>query len=333
MKVLHITSHLGGGVGTVIMGWMGGISRYWEEDYTHEHRIACLDYANDKAYSDIKSKEIDIADEMIKYRGAVEEDITWADVTLVHYWDNPLLMELFSEPIPPCRLVFWHHNNIPVPPAVRYYPDVFVGTSPIQGYDKHIWSTGGVDRFLKIQPKEHEGFNIGYVGWVDYRKMHPNFIEMCKAIDIPDVRFTIVGKNNIGGASGGKFTFTGLVDDVAPYLAEMDVFFYPLKKDHFGTSEQVISESLAAGVVPVVMNNPCEKEILNNGENGFIARNEKEAVDCIEYLYHNKKNREWMSGNSRTKARLIYDINKMIYQWDSIFEEMMESPKKQRGLL
>jgi hypothetical protein len=45
MNILHITPHLGGGVGTVIMDWI-------EKDNPEEcdkHNIMCLDYLNPKA--------------------------------------------------------------------------------------------------------------------------------------------------------------------------------------------------------------------------------------------------------------------------------------------
>ncbi len=170
---------------------------------------------------------------------------------------------------------------------------------------------------------------MGYVGTVDWKKLHPNFIQMCIAINIPDVRFTIIGENNTL-ICGDKFVFYGKVDDVAPYLAEMDVFGYPLRSDHYGTCEQVLGEAMAAGVVPVVMSNPAEKLIVANGITGFIVHDEKDYVSCIEYLYRTPMMRDLMAHNARLKAETIYSIDTMIGKWNKVFEEMMEKPKKER---
>ena len=42
MRILHITPHLGGGVGAVILNWV-------TFDKNNEHKIITLDYANDNA--------------------------------------------------------------------------------------------------------------------------------------------------------------------------------------------------------------------------------------------------------------------------------------------
>ena len=50
MRILHITPHLGGGVGAVILNWV-------TFDKNNEHKIITLDYANDNAFT-LKFKTI-----------------------------------------------------------------------------------------------------------------------------------------------------------------------------------------------------------------------------------------------------------------------------------
>ena len=52
------------------------------------------------------------------------------------------------------------------------------------------------------------------------------------AIDIPDMPFTVVVENDIGLISDEKFTFTDKVDNMAPFLAGIGVFWYSLRSDH-----------------------------------------------------------------------------------------------------
>jgi glycosyltransferase involved in cell wall biosynthesis len=328
MNILHITPHMGLGVGTVIMGWIGAANKGRDE-----HILLCLDYINDKAREWCVNNDVPLGWNHIQHTEGTNFHIGNADIVVVHYWDHPMLAELFSKPVPDCRLVFWAHKKYDIPQSVLAYPDLFLDVSPIQGHGRHIWSTGDMTRFFEIKPKKHKGFNIGYVGTVDWKKLHPNFIEMCMSINIPGVHFTIVGENNTGEVSDEKFTFTGKVDDVAPYLAEFDLFGYPLRPDHYGTCEQVLGEAMAAGVVPVVMDNQAEKLIVEHGINGLTSMNEYDYVDNIKFLYDNRKLRKELSVAARESARRIYSTETMISEWDKVSEEMMLKPKTSRGIL
>jgi glycosyltransferase involved in cell wall biosynthesis len=330
MKVLHVTPHLGGGIGTVLMDWMDKVYG--------EHEIVVLD----NQIKEMRGRRwvtfnsgthpVLIAGATMDYNERVSSLIHHADIVLVHYWDHPMLADLFAVPLPDCRMVWWCHKNIKYSQRELDYPDLWIDTSPIQLNGRYIWSTGDISRFLNLQPKPHNGFNVGYIGTVDFKKLHPNFFDMCNEIDknIPNVHFIVVGENNIGGHNGSLFTFIGKVDDVAPYLAEMDIFSYPLRPDHYGTSEQVLGEAMAAGIVLVVMGNPCEMLIVKHGGNGFVATTEADYVAHIQYLYNHPIRRRALSNAATIDAKKLYSIDTMIQKWNDVFEEMMEKPKTSR---
>jgi len=330
MKILDIVSHLGGGLGTVVLNLVS---------HSDNHAISCLDYANEKAKKICDDNYIWLFDNESKDRKHCYEMIAEADIVLVHWYNHQMLKELFSKPVPDCRLVFWCHANQPTTPNILAYPDRFIDVSPIQGRGEYIWSTGDMARFREIQPIKHKGFNIGYVGTVDYKKIHPSFKEMCQEIDIPGVTFILVGKNGfpfIVNENKGKRIYNairGQVDDVAPYLAEMDVFGYPLRADHYGTCEQVLGEAMSAGIVPVVMANPAEMSIVKHGYNGLVSLTESEYVDNIKLLYDNKKLRAELSENARESAQITYSTETMISNWDRVFSEMILKPKTKKGVL
>ena len=68
-----------------------------------------------------------------------------------------------------------------------------------------------------------------------------------------------------------KLEIVGKIPDIKPYLSKFDVFAYPLNPNHYGTAEQVLQEAMAAGIVPVVMNNPAEK-ILVKHNNKYLNK-------------------------------------------------------------
>jgi glycosyltransferase involved in cell wall biosynthesis len=207
--------------------------------------------------------------------------------------------------------------------------------------DGCIKSTGNMERFLNLEKVEHEVFNVGYAGTVDFKKVSAEFLLTLHKIGlaIPNTQFTIVGKDYISDKirfpwvlDKERYVFTGKVDDITPYLATMDVFGYPLRPNHYGTSEIVLGEAMAAGLPVVCMDNPAERLIVQEGVTGFLCKTEQEYVENIEHLYHKSNLRKWMGNNAREAAREMYNIDNMVDSWNQIFEQMMEEPKKEHSL-
>jgi glycosyltransferase involved in cell wall biosynthesis len=317
LKILHVTTHLGGGLGKVVVALARELDSY----------NTILTLTQTEKHIDIPSSVGYHMNCILPY--SLDDTIKSNDIIIIHYYNHRLINELLSRPLPPCRLVFWHHRNEPTPESVINFPDRFINVSPVQGQGEYIWSTRGVDEFLKIKPEPHTGFNIGYVGTVDWKKIHPEFLEMCYGVDIPDAHFIVVGENNLGVTSDDRITFVGHVDDIRPYLARMDMFGYPLRQDHYGTAEQVLGEAMAAGVVPVVLDNPSER-LIAWGNGGYVCDNENEYMGTLSRLREYPHQRALNADCCRIYARKLYSLDTMISRWDKVFEEMMSEPKRGR---
>jgi len=350
-KILHITPHLGGGVGKVLLNYFSKVNG----NLYYIHRIACLDYANESALAVAKNIKLVLFNKMAGKKQQLLKMIAESDIVLIHYWNHPLLYDfLVRTQLPLCRLIMWGHNSGFHPPSVYTnkiltYPDLFVFTTPVSFETKEvrslsdkqkkslrvIWSTGGVEHVQSVRPKKHSGFNIGYIGTVDYAKIHPDFLNICNKVNIPNVKFIVCGGSsekeikkeaeNLGIAE--KFNFTGLVSDITKYLSIFDIFGYPLSKHHYGTCDQVLAESMAAGVVPVVLENRMEKYIVKDGVTGIVAKNENDYIQAIQTLYNDKILRNSLSQNAREYAIKTFSVDKMAQEWETIFKEALIIPK------
>ena len=328
MRILHVTQHLGGGLGTVILDWLA-----FRGD---GHVIACLDYANEKAIRLCKENRISLIANISQSEKRYNDLmllIAQADIVLFHWYNHPYLQTFLCHELPPCRLIFWCHKKYGVTPEERRYPDLFINVSPIQESKSYILSTGNMRRFLNVKPKVHDGFNVGYVGTVDYKKMHSHFKQICEAVEVKDIHFTIIGENKTKYKSDNRFDFIGHVNDVTPYLSYMDIFGYLLSSDHYGTCEQVLGEAMCAGVVPVALNNEAERSIIKSGWNGVLAENTDEYIQYIEMLSQQPDIRKKLSVNARSDARQRYSIERMTVQWEIIFRELIKQPKHADRLL
>jgi len=345
-NVLHITQHLGGGVGRVLLNYFTNAKK--ESSFIHE--VVCLDYANEDAIKIVKDLNMPLFDKMYEKQSELLKMIADADLVLIHWWNHPLLFDfLVRTELPPCKLIMWSHTSGFSPPYVfsnkiLNYPDKFVFTTPISFETKEVmdltetqknnlrvvWSTGGTEHVKSVKPKEHSGFNVGYIGTVDYAKIHPDFLKICDKINIPNIKFIVCGGSNekeikaeaeqLGISE--KFEFPGIVE-ITEYLPIFDVFGYPLAPYHYGTCDQVLAESMAAEIVPIVLDNKMERYMVKDGITGIVAKNENEYIKAIEMLYQDKELREKLSKNAIIYAKEKFSIEKMVKDWDIIFNETL----------
>ena len=335
VKILHITPHLGGGVGHVVLNWL-------QSDDKNNHIIATLDYANEESINICKKHNIELFQAVPT--SEIINKINEVDIVIIHFWNHPLLYDfLIRNALPPCRLIMWSHISGKEPPniftdKILKYPDKFIFTSPIsfdfvENKDKYecILSTGGINHILGLKNIKHDGFNLGYIGTVDYAKMHPDYIKVHKKIEAD--RFIIVGGNNekeISKNTDSRFEFIGKVQNIKPYLAQMDIFAYLLNPKHFGTAEQVLQEAMAAGVVPVVLNNPCEASLVKHDETGFIAKNINEYIKYIELLKNDKITRARLSDNAKIYAKEMFSIENLISKWNQVIDDTLTLNKTEK---
>lgn len=328
MRILHITPHLGGGVGAVILNWV-------TFDKNNEHKIITLDYANDNALKICKQNNIELYSQI--YVEKIKKIIELNDIVLIHFWNHPLLYDfLMHHELPPCRIIFWAHVAGKEPPYVFNdklfsYCDKFVLTTQMSlNYidDKSnvatIISTNGVEKFANIEKIPHKNYVAGYVGTVDFAKMHPQFVQALSKTNADKI--IVAGgdkENEISQNADERFIFTGKVDNVLDIYKQLDVFAYLLNPTHYGTAEQVLQEAMATGIVPIVLNNECEKNIVKHKKTGLVANDLNEFVEYVNLLKVDVELRNKLSNNARKYAIETFSLQKMTDEWDKVFEEVM----------
>ena len=157
-NILHITPHLGGGVGTVLLNWL-------TYDKSNRHSIVTLDYANEKGVNICNDNGIPLF-QQIKANEILQK-IEKTDITVIHFWSHPLLYDfLIRNPLPKSRIIIWSHVSGAKPPYVFNQKlfdicDKFVFTTPISySYVSQnskiacIFSTGGTEKFENLKKEE-----------------------------------------------------------------------------------------------------------------------------------------------------------------------------------
>jgi glycosyltransferase involved in cell wall biosynthesis len=358
MNILHITPHLGGGVGTVVRGYLGHVLSVGSDT----HSVLALDTLNNDSRNFLRRIGCAWTDEAFDKVEEMDAQIAHADVVLVHWWNHPLLqMILMGHSLPACRVLLWAHiSGVPSPnnftKFIIDYADRLVFTTPLSFHAPEIqalpatqrnritsiWSTAGVaplkQRLNERQRNNDAGHQsiVGYTGNLDYTKLNSKFLPACSQLATDGVRFTVIGpltnafrKDYAESTIKSVMEITGYVDEDTKFtrMADFRVFGYPLARHHYGTCDQTIQEAQALGVPPVVLNNPMESHMVVHGRTGLIARDITEYCKYVSLLLSDDVLHAELSNNAANFAHSEYSIEKMAWQWQQAFDGVMTVPK------
>ena len=347
--VLHLTAHLGGGVGRVLTALIG---RLGARDGGGSHELIAFERLNPAARRWSRERGIPTADEVAPGSRQLDERIRRADIVQLHFWNHPLTIRFLANPHPPARLVVWSHVNGHAPPQtftapLLDCPQRFVVSTPfslehplVQARPASrfavIHSTAGQEHVAHATPRPHDGLEVGYVGTVDPCKLSPRFLDLCARVDVPGVRFVVCGgpgdrelaREVQRRGLAGRVEVRGHVDDVVPVLEQLDVFGYPLRPGHYGTGEQALLEAMACGVVPVVLDNGPEAHVVEHGVTGLVARSEEDWVHAVEGLLADPTRRARLGQRARDTVRARYGLDRSARQWQRVYEALLEQPKR-----
>lgn len=353
IKVVHITAHLGGGVGRIL----SSIAIFSNTECEFEHTIITLEKTQTMQFEELcKKNNIKV---ILAEKCDIESILNEADIVQLDWWHHPLTSEFMAKYLNKveCRLLIWSHVSGSLYPCINPkfidFPDAYVFTTPFS-YENSFWPeqerkeimkksyvvvSSGIDFYKPIEKKKHNGFNVGYVGFLGYNKTHPDFIKYCeRASDIPDIKFIIVGDTTYGNKMvldaqnskvlRNKIVFEGYSLNIFENLSEFDVFGYPLNPEHYGTAENALLEAMAAGVVPVVLNQCTEKHIVKNMKTGLVVNNILEYANALRWLYENPDQRNMLAASASEFIIKEYCIKSTVEKMNKVYYEILKKNKK-----
>lgn len=350
LLILHVIEQLtlGGPLNAIV-----GVVKYATPG-SAQHRIVSLLPAQRRAREIALENGIAIlsAPETETFTGLLAS----ADIVQLHFWNSPEIHQFLAAPWPAMRVLVWCHVNGAAPPHILprqlfEFGDVVVATAPSSlglpvfraaDPERVALIPGGADfaRLAGLQAPAHPGFNVGYIGRLDFCKLHDAFVAMSAAINVPEIRFLVCGEGRdraelarqaraLGVSE--RFSLSGFVEDIASILAQLDVFGYPLCAGNHATGELTIQEAMYAGVPPVVFPFGGAAEIVANGRNGIIVQNAHEYSTAITSLYYNPAERKRLGANAAQDARTRFGAQRSGPALEAVFERMMAQPKRIRA--
>lgn len=347
--ILHVTPHLGGGVGRVLLAYLEEALQRGQR-----HRLACLEYANEPSLKQAEKLRLELRDRLGLDWRALNSLAAEADLVVLHWWNHPLLYAwLTSGPWPPARLLLWSHVSgraAPqvITPALAAFPDILAVASPVSlslpalaahlAKTRLLFSSAGIEAAARVRPRPHPGFRAGYLGTVDYAKMHPDFLDLCLEADLPGAVFPVAGgpeyealkKQAESRGASERFEILGPVADPLDFLAGLDVLVYPLNPDHYGTGEQVLIEAQAIGIPPLVLAGGAEEFVVEHERTGLVAADRQDFVNSLRRLSEDRELRSRLGAEARRRAAERFPLANTVAGFDRLYQELMAGPKRPR---
>ena len=337
MRVLHIAAHLGGGIGKA----HAAIARQLPNGV--EQTFVLLEPPIDRRHAHVIARcggRVIVERDPAQIRALALQ----ADIVQLEYWGHPLLNEYAQFALmPSVKTVCWSHVSglfTPIQPAFLAV-DRFVLTSDIslpvvpravRDRTSVINSGFGFSGGPSLSKMARRKPAIAYLGTVDFKKLHRGIFDALDD-DTADASAPISLWGHINPEVAAsvaamrhpeRIALRGHTLDPASALAEADIFFYPLRRDHYGTAENALVEAMSMGLVPVVLDNPAETKIVAHGKSGFVAHCIEECLACLRLLVQAPSLREEMAAGAAREAQTkspAHSADAFVTLWTGLIAE------------
>lgn len=347
MNILHVTAHLGGGVGKAHAALTAAMP------FPARQSFLLLEEPRDRRYAD----EIAALRRPVAVAASLDDvalRAAEADIVQFEFWNHPKLFECLARTeFPPMRAVFWAHVSglfrPVIQPAFIEEAERFAFTSPAsleipavralprerRGKLAVIGSAFGFEAPAPVV-RTYGSPPICYLGTVDFVKMHPGFFDVIDGLSA-DVTTAVWGGMEPGGEVAakaaamrhpGRIRFMGQTADPRAAFSQSRIFFYPLQPDHYGTAENALVEAMSLGLVPVVLANPAECAIIRQGQTGFIADSIGECVEILDRLLADPDRVSEIGANAREVAESAFVPKRSARQFVELWAGMMAEEKR-----
>jgi glycosyltransferase involved in cell wall biosynthesis len=335
IKVLHITPHLGGGVGKAL----SGLVLNTPSDSNICHSIVCLETPEKMQFIDKVIKNgcnVFLSPSNSQLSNLIEN----SDIVQLEWWNHPeTISRLCRSPLPAMRLLIWCHvsglHNPIIPKHLIESAHKCIFTSPCSYSATEVssllpahknrmdvvHSAGGFEELVLPDRSTNDPLVMGYFGSLNFAKLHPHYVDYLAAVTLPNFKVRLIGdihnkdileKQCEQADRLGMLDFRGYSTRISSELQSINVLAYLLNPEHYGTTENALLEAMAMGIVPIVLDNPAERYLVEDRKTGLIVSNPGEFAAAVLWLAENPKERQKISRQAVEAVQARFNVDRMV---------------------
>ncbi|GEM_PF-1870202 len=203
----------------------------------------------------------------------------------------------------------------------------------IQAKENHVRTIlNGIDEneFSAKQPRDYSGELIHVVRVCRPEKCSPYFWDVAERIlrSHRNVRLTVVGE---AGRSTDQIRYVGPKADIRKYLEAAHIFLYT-PHEKVGAHDLSVLEAMSMGAVPVVANEVCVRDSIEDGVDGYLLpRNDVDIFDrTISKLIDDRHQLEAMSRACAKSVRSKFTMDRMSAEYSKAYTDELSGRRTRR---
>ncbi|HEX7873689.1 MAG TPA: glycosyltransferase [Sphingobium sp.] len=345
MRIVHITAHLGGGVGKA----HGALCAQDGPDV--ERHYLLLEPPRDTRYVDaIRAAGATV--DVVQDAAHVQRRVAGADIVQIEWWNHPRLYECLSRfDLPASRTILWSHISglfAPfIPAGLLTAPHRFLFTSPCSLDAPSVQALTPQDRarlgvinsgfgFEAARAPDTGARDVAYLGTVDFSKLSPDFFAVVDraGLDRPVSIWGAVDADSEVLARAAAMErpdavrFRGHADDPQAALRGVGLFLYLLQPHHFGTAENALIEAMSLGCVPLVFANPAECAIVDHGRTGFIESSVDAAAERLRWMVEHPAELRAIARNAVEAVSVTHSARQSADDFAALYRSLLRTEKR-----
>jgi hypothetical protein len=272
--------------------------------------------------------------------GSVE--VVEADFVIFHFWNSPLWSKLASiESVCLTRgSILLNHQAFTFNGThANYVGDLFdarVQSGFIRDGLPECWTLVPTCKSEKKAKREifQKKQKAVYIGTLDYKKVSKDFFKITNRLSDANIKVDIYGNllddvfaKDLEKSQTRNVKYKGYALEKASILGKSTFFIYPLRSNHYGTTENTLLEAMTEGVIPLVKRNSVETAIL-----GPDLMTSLDIDRCLPppkcELFEDYEMRFELSNQVRLRALEVIDVKLRESVWESILSNASRIPKR-----
>ena len=323
MRIFHISPHFGGGILPSVLGIVEAIEA--------RHTLIQLDQTLNKEIIE-KLKFHQLIPELLTNDSSLFNSVP--DFIIFHFWETEILNRIkvikhkqFRAPI-----ILLHHQTFDYGSSklskIQNNFSALVQSGFIKDKLQDNWFLVPTCKSFMPSPIEvpPRTSKVLYIGTLSYKKIDQNFLNIANKVCDIGFEIDVYGQKNsssfhsdLKNINNPKLRYLGFAENSYSLMLKYSYLLYPLRKKHYGTTENVLLEAMNAGVIPFINRQNPETFIIGRELAHYLTLGDNFEQNLIN-IHSNPRLKAKIQESLMDRALLLTSLPARKSIWGKILE-------------